>query len=278
MQVIDAHQHFWKIDRGDYFWMDDSVAAIRRDTLPPDLQAIAPPLGVTATVVVQAAATVEETEFLLSLAKQHNWIQGVVGWVDLTLESAHETLATLARDPHFKGIRPMLQDIEDSHWILQPVVIENLKQLAKLGLSMDALITPRHLEIINQLANEIPELPMVIDHCAKPVIAAGNAASDDWHKGMRQLAEHPQIYCKLSGLANEYGNGWSADTLSPIAQCVLECFGAERVMWGSDWPVLELVGEYGDWLQAAKIMTQHCSESERQALFSGTASRFYRLN
>lgn len=278
MQVIDAHQHFWKIDRGDYFWMDESVEAIRRDILPPDLQAIAPPLGVTATVVVQAAATVEETAFLLGLARQYPWIQGVVGWVDLTQESAPEALDRLACDPHFKGIRPMLQDIEDSRWVLQPIVIENLKYLATLGLSMDALITPRHLEIIHQLADEIPDLPMVIDHCAKPLIADGKLPGGDWRLGMRRLSGHPQLYCKLSGLANEYGANWSAYSLTPVAQHVLECFGPERVMWGSDWPVLELAGTYSDWLQAAETMTKQYSEAERQAIFSGTASRFYRLN
>jgi len=277
MQIIDSHQHFWQIDRGDYGWMDDSVAAIRHDYLPDDLLVHAEQSNVVATVVVQAADSEAETHFLLSLAQQYPLIQAVVGWVDLSQESAAESLRALSANPYFKGVRPMLQDIEDSDWILQPTVLRNLDILLELGLSLDALITPRHLPAILELSQLKPQLPIVIDHCAKPVLAEGQELSDDWCNSMHQLAKSPQLYCKLSGLANEYGVGWNAEKLKPVFDHVLCWFGAERLMWGSDWPVLELMGEYKDWMFAARELTGSLSEEEKQALFYSTAKKFYRL-
>lgn len=278
MHIIDAHQHFWRIERGDYGWMDDSVAAIRRDYLPADLSAHAQAGGVVGTVVVQAADSEAETEFLLSLAGQSALIQGVVGWVDLSLDSAPESLSRFAANRYFKGVRPMLQDIEDTLWILQPTVLRNLDTLTELGLTLDALVTPRHLAVIQKLAQLKPELPIVIDHCAKPVIANGQAASEEWQLAMQRLAEFPQLYCKVSGLANEYGAAWSAEALQTVFQHVLSCFGADRLMWGSDWPVLELVGQYPDWLAAAKDLAGALSEVEQQAIFATSAQKFYSLD
>lgn len=275
--IVDAHQHFWKIDRGDYFWMDDSVAEIRRDILPPDLLPHANTCGVTASIAVQAAPTVAETEYLVDLAKESNLVQGVVGWVDL--ENAHvaTTLSRLATSPDFKGIRPMLQDIEDANWILKPDVLANLSIVSNLGLTLDALVQPRHLAAINEVATKLPSLNIVIDHCAKPVIAGGKNAGDDWRSDMSRLADHDQIYCKLSGLANEYGNGWSAETLKPVFDHVMETFGANRIMWGSDWPVLELAGTYEDWFSCAQSLTSGMMEQDRLMIFGGTACDFYRI-
>lgn len=277
MQIIDAHQHFWKISRGDYYWMDDSVKEIRRDILPPELAKIALPRGISATIVVQAAATVDETRFLLSLANDTDWIKGVVGWIDLEKKDAPHHIDELSRHSAFKGIRPMLQDIDDTNWILQADIIKNLEYIAHKDLSLDALITPRHLPIIDQLAQLIPQLPIVIDHCAKPEIANGADAGTDWRQGMKMLAGHKNIYCKLSGLANEYGSGWDTNALSPISAFILDVFGPERVMWGSDWPVLELAGRYDNWLNTAIALTTTLSDQEQEDVFSGTAKRFYRL-
>ncbi|MEP2704030.1 MAG: amidohydrolase family protein [Roseibium sp.] len=275
--IVDAHQHFWKIDRGDYFWMDDSVAEIRRDILPADLLPHANTCGVTASIAVQAAPTVAETEYLLDLAKESNLVQGVVGWVDL--ENAHvaTTLSRLATSPDFKGIRPMLQDIEDTNWILKPNVLANLSIVSNLGLTLDALVQPRHLATINEVATKLPSLKIVIDHCAKPAIAGGKNAGDDWRSDMSRLADHDQIYCKLSGLANEYGNGWSAETLKPVFDHVMETFGANRIMWGSDWPVLELSGTYEDWFSCAQSLASGMTEQDRLMVFGGTACDFYRI-
>ncbi|WP_371743785.1 amidohydrolase [Mangrovicoccus sp. HB161399] len=270
--MIDAHQHFWRIGRGDYSWMDDSVAAIRRDFLPEDLAPLARAAGVTGTVAVQAAPTLAETEFLLSLADGCPSIRAVVGWIDLGGDVPAQ-LARLAH-PRLRGIRPMLQDIAETEWILRPEVLAGLAHAVAAGLRMDALVTPRHLGAIGELAQRLPELPLVIDHCAKPVFD-GSDPGADWRAGMAALAAHPQVFCKLSGLATEWGPGWSAGSFREVFSHVLGCFGAERVMWGSDWPVLELAGGYADWHAAAADLASGLGPDERAALFGGTAARFY---
>ncbi|WP_298985677.1 amidohydrolase family protein [uncultured Roseibium sp.] len=276
--VVDAHQHFWKIARGDYFWMDDNVAAIRHDILPEDLMPHAKACGIHATIAVQAAPTVAETDFLLELVEGNSLIKGVVGWVDLESGHAAKELKRLSANPLFKGVRPMLQDIEATDWVLQASVLSNLSIAADFGLSFDALIQPRHLQAIDGLARAVPDLRVVIDHCAKPVIAGGSDAGDVWRRNMAHLASHEQIHCKVSGLANEYGAGWSAKTLQPIVDHVISEFGADRIMWGSDWPVLELEGSYADWFDCAQSMMQQLSDQARAAVFGETASRFYRID
>ncbi|WP_198670443.1 amidohydrolase [Oceanicella sp. SM1341] len=276
--MIDAHQHFWQIGRGDYGWMDDSVAAIRRDILPGDLERIAPALGITGTVVVQAAPTVAETEFLLSLARGSSLIRGVVGWADLAGPEPGAEIARLSANPMLKGLRPMLQDIPETGWVLRAEVLRGLALAAEAGLSLDALVQPRHLGVIDTLARRLPGLPIVIDHCAKPVFGPGRPPDADWAAGMARLAAHPQVMCKLSGLANECGPGWGAEALAPVAAHVLDIFGPERVMWGSDWPVLELAGAYPDWLACAQELTAGLTAGARAEVFGGTATRFYRLS
>ena len=273
--IIDAHQHFWRIGRGDYSWMDDSVAAIRRDILPSDLLPLARKEGVIGTVAVQAAPTLAETEFLLSLAEETPLIRGVVGWVDLTGDVPAQ-LARLAH-PALRGVRPMLQDIDDTDWILREDVIAGLAEVARAGLRLDALVTPRHLGVVDRLARRLPELPIVVDHCAKPTFD-GTDPGEDWRTGMHTLGAHPQVACKLSGLANEFGPGWSEDALKPVFDHVLESFGPGRLMWGSDWPVLELAGDYEGWLTTAQSLAEALSSSERTQLFSGTAAEVYALD
>lgn len=270
--IIDSHQHFWRIARGDYGWMDDSVAPIRRDILPADLAPLARAGGISGTVLVQAAPTVEETLFLLDLADSDPLIRAVVGWVDLSGDVAAQ-LERIAH-PALRGIRPMLQDIAQTDWILRPEHLAGLRVVARAGLRMDALITPRHLGVIDRLAQEIPELPIVIDHCAKPVFD-GSDPGDMWREGMTRLARHPQVFCKLSGLANEFGSGWSAQSLRPVFDHVLAAFGPARLMWGSDWPVLELAGDYPGWLAVAQELTADLDATARAQIFAGTAAHFY---
>ncbi|MBY6048473.1 amidohydrolase family protein [Vannielia litorea] len=272
---IDAHQHFWKIDRGDYGWMDESVAAIRRDYGPEHLAPFAEACGVGGTVLVQAAPTVAETEFLLAIAEESPLVQGVVGWIDLEGDVPGQ-LARIAH-PALKSLRPMLQDIEDTEWLLRPAVVEGLRYVARAGLRFDALVTPRHLPMLERFVADVPELPVVIDHCAKQVFD-GTDPGAAWREGMAALAAHPQVHCKLSGLANEYGPGWGAETLREVAGHVLDVFGPARVMWGSDWPVLELAGDYEGWFAAAQVLTRGLSEAERADVFGGTATRFYGLD
>ncbi|SER88327.1 L-fuconolactonase [Tranquillimonas rosea] len=272
--MIDAHQHFWRISRGDYSWMDESVARIRRDILPADLAPLAEAAGVSGTVLVQAAPTVEETLFMLSLAQETPLVRGVVGWIDLEGDVSGQ-LDHIAH-PALRGIRPMLQDIEDTEWVLREEVVTGLRQVAAAGLRADALIVPRHFAVITELARRVPELPIVVDHCAKPVFDGGDPGQA-WRDGMAALAAHPQISCKLSGLANEYGPGWSAAALRPVFDHVLACFGPQRIMWGSDWPVLELAGDYAGWAACAQEMAADLPKASRDAIFGGTAASFYGL-
>lgn len=272
--IIDAHQHFWDIARGDYGWMDDDVAPIRRTIMPGDLAPLTEAAGVAGTVLVQAAPSLAETRFLLDLARRTPLVRGVVGWIDLTGDVEGQ-LAAVA-DPALRGIRPMLQDIAQTDWIMRPAVMDGLRRVAAAGLRLDALITPRHLPVIERLAAALPQLPIVVDHCAKPVFE-GRDPGAAWRDGVSALAAHPQVCCKLSGLANAFGPGWSAATLRPVFDHVLAAFGADRLMWGSDWPVLELAGDYAGWLGTAQTLAADLSPSQRANVFARTAIRFYDL-
>ena len=273
MPRIDAHQHYWRISRGDYFWMGPAVAPIMRDVLPPDLAPHLKAAGFSRTVLVQAADTVAETEFLLDLAEAEDSIAAVVGWVDLGADDVEDTLTRLARRGKFRGIRPMLQDIEDTFHILEPKRLSALRLLARLGLRFDALAQPRHLPVVAALADHIPELPIVVDHGAKPFIAKG--IMEPWASDMAALAKRPSVLCKFSGLANEAGAGWTAATLKPYADHLIACFGPERLMFGSDWPVIELAATYESWLATAEELLSGLSAAGREAVFGGNAARFY---
>ncbi|MEE2945762.1 MAG: amidohydrolase family protein [Pseudomonadota bacterium] len=274
---IDAHQHFWQIARGDYSWMTDEEADIRHDILPADLAPIIKAQDIDGTILVQAADTVAETEFLLSLAESTPFIKGVVGWVDLEDARVSDILTHLSQNQWFKGIRPMLQDIEETRWIARPNVVEALNQVSQMGLRLDALITPRHLNVIEEIAQLLPEMPIVIDHCAKPEIAITKEPGTAWRNGMARLAQCPNVMCKISGLANEAAPDWHVDQLKPTVDHVLKVFGPARLMWGSDWPVLNLVGHYERWHTVAEQLFSRLSSDEKTAIFGGTAQRFYGL-
>ena len=275
---IDAHQHFWRLARGDYGWLTPELAAIHRDFLPGDLAPHLDACGIDRTVLVQAAETVDETRWLLGLADAEPRVAGVVGWVDLAAADARATVDELAAHPRLVGLRPMLQDIGETDWVLGEAVLDALGHVAAKGLAFDALIQPRHLATIDELARRVPSLRIVVDHVAKPRIVPGHPPDAEWLAGMDRLAAHPQVHCKLSGMANECGAGWTAEDLAPYAAAVLERFGAERLLWGSDWPVLELVGTYEDWHEAALGFACGLDEAGRAALFGGNAVRFYRLD
>lgn len=257
--------------------MDESLTAIRRNMFPEDLTPLAEACNVEGTIAVQAAPTVPETKFLLRLAEQDPSIKGVVGWVDLASSKAVNQLQDLVSNPLFKGVRPMLQEIEEDDWILNPQVLSNLAIVGKMGLSLDAHAQPRHFFALETIASNLPNLPMVIDHCAKPSIRGGVDAGANWRESMAMLSRHDQVYCKFSGLTNEYGEGWTVEALRPLFDHILECFGPERIMWGSHWPILELTATYQNWFCCARQLTSALSEEDRDWIFGGTASKFYRL-
>lgn len=271
--MIDAHQHFWRLDRRDYGWLDGAPPLLRRDYLPGDLEPLLKRYGVTGTILVQAAPTIAETEFLLDLAEAHDFIAGVVGWADLEADSFQADLQKLAARSKFVGLRPMLQDIHDDRWILRPAVLASLEHMASVDIAFDALTYPRHLPFVSEALERVPGLRAVVDHMSKPPIATGQA--EPWQSSIARLATLPDVHCKLSGLITESGHGsWSVADLVPYVDHVVACFGPERLMWGSDWPVCRLAGEYGDVLASAMLALPSGLRGDPR-VFGGNAARFY---
>ncbi len=276
MTRIDAHQHYWTLGLGHNDWPPPELAAIHRDFTPDDLRPHLAAAGITKTVLVQAAPNLAETEFLLYVAGREETVAAVVGWVDAWSPTARYDLERFTRHPKFRGIRPMLQGSADTLSILQPEAIRTLDMLPELGLSFDALIQPRHLPVIAALADRLPDLQIVIDHGAKPFIGAG--ILDPWRADMAALARRSNVCVKLSGLVTEAGGGWTVEQLEPYAGHLIEVFGPQRVMFGSDWPVVNLDASYEKWWIAANELVRDLDESAREAVFSTSAARFYGID
>lgn len=274
---IDSHQHFWSLQRGDYHWLTPALDTLYRDFLPPDLQPMLQAAGVQRTILVQAAASVAETEYLLSLAGKHAFIAGVVGWVDMDdPTTALDDLRRLRENDSLLGVRPMIQDIADPDWMLRDHLTPVFEQLIASNLRFDALVLPAHLKNLRRLLDRHPRLACVIDHAAKPAIAS--ASWQPWADDMAALAASTNCYCKLSGLLTEAGARTDDDALRPYVEHLLACFGAQRLMWGSDWPVLTLASRYGDWVQQSERLLQHLRVVEQAAIFGTTAKLFYGLD
>jgi len=269
--VVDAHFHVWRLARADYGWLTPESGAIHRDIDVAEWERVAMPCGVGCGVLVQAAPTSAETEFLLGQAEAHGAVAGVVGWTDLLAPDAPQQIAALARHPKLKGLRPMLQDLADPDWILQAALAPALQAMTQFGLVFDALVRPVHLPRILALARSRPGLRIVLDHAAKPPIAAGHW--QPWADDLRRLADETDVQCKLSGLLTESGRA----SLAPWVDHVFESFGPERVMWGSDWPVLELAGHYEQWCKLSAELTSMLDHAQHRAVFGGNAASVYRL-
>lgn len=271
---IDAHQHYWRIGRNGHEWPTPDLPAIHRDFLPADLASELAPLGIARTVLVQSQPAVADTDWLLDLAAQEPSTGAVVGWCDIRAPDAPARIAALAAHPKLRGLRPMLQDLRPG-WILDPAAAPALAAMAEAGLVFDALIRPAHLGDIATLADRYPALAIVVDHGAKPPIAA--RSFEPWAAQLRDLAARPNVACKLSGLATEAGPSWAPDDLAPYVRHLLDCFGARRLLWGSDWPVLRLAGGYAQWFATAAALLAPLGEAGRAAVFGGNAARIYRI-
>lgn len=275
---IDAHFHSWQLSRGDYGWLTPEIGTIYRDVSVADWQKLAAPLGITGGILVQAAPTLAETMHLLALAEVNPAVLGVVGWVDFGAADAVLEIENLAKHPKLKGLRPMLHDLPDPAWILQADVQPALAVMERLGLVFDALIRPAHLPHILKIAEHYPKLSIVIDHCAKPKIALGVVAGwQSWADGMAALAALPNVSCKWSGLLTEAGKAPEFNTCKLWTEYVLQVFGAERMMWGSDWPVLELAGDYKHWFEDTLFFTKVLSKSQQNNIFNTNAKRIYKF-
>lgn len=275
MSRIDAHHHLWHPARGDYGWMDPDDPVLARPYGPADLAPQLEASGIARTVLVQAAPTLEETHYMLGLADAVPWIAGVVGWVDFEDPSQRGALERLAAHPKLRALRPMIQDLPDDDWMLRADVAWAFEALTGAGLRLDALGFPRHLPRFAALMERHPDMAVVIDHGMKPHIATGEGF-EDWALGMRRLAGLG-AFVKLSGLATEAAPGWGVEDLRPYADHLLEAFGPERVMWGSDWPVCRLRAEHGEWVAASEALLAGLPEEARARVWGGTAAAFYGL-
>jgi L-fuconolactonase len=273
---IDAHQHFWEYNPVEHAWMTDPLAALRRDFMPPDLKPLLESIGFDGCVVVQVRQSLEETRWLLDLADRYDFVRGVVGWADLRSPDLHGHLAQFAQRPRLVGLRHIVQDEPDDSFMLRADFQRGIAQLAEFGLKYDILIYPRQLQAAIQLVKKFPNQSFVLDHIAKPPIAEG--ALEPWARQIRELAGLPNICCKLSGMVTEARwSLWLADDFRRYLDVVLETFGSDRLMIGSDWPVCTLSAEYAAAMSLVINYIQQLSPSEKSAILGENCVRFYGL-
>ena len=272
---IDAHHHLWRASRGDYHWFSSEISQIVRDFLPQDMEPLLRRYGIGKTVLIQATETDAETDFLLELGAEADFVAAVVGWADLTRTDVGARLAEIAESPLLRGIRPMAQWAEPG-WLLREDVAAGIAEVQRIGLRFDALVFAHQLPDLVRFAGRFPDLPLVIDHLAKPQFEPGEDFKG-WHGHMRSLAQDTPACCKLSGLVTEVGCDWQVDQLRPYVDAVISLFGPDRVMWGSDWPVSELAHGWDAWVAATEILLRELTSAERDRVLGGTAAAFYGL-
>jgi L-fuconolactonase len=272
--IVDAHHHLWDPARGDYGWLKPG-SPIHRVFSTADLRPLLVQTGVDATILVQAAPTVAETDYMLGIARKSPFALGVVGWVDLAAPDAADELRRRSADPLFLGVRPMLQDIPDPDWVLQPALTPALNTIAAEGLVFDALILSHQLGAITELAMRHPQLSIVLDHAAKPPLGDADGMGS-WAKGIEALAALPNVTCKLSGFLNELQPGGTRDDVARATAVLFDLFGPARLLWGSDWPVLTLAGDYQDWFELAREAVAAKQSSAVRAVMGDNAIRIYR--
>jgi L-fuconolactonase len=275
---IDGHQHFWKADRGDYHWMSPGVSVLCQDYLPSDLLPHLARHGIERTILVQAAQTVAETDYLLELAAQNSFIAGVVGWLDMDSMDFRHQFGLYRKNSKFIGLRPMLQDIPDPAWILRPQVLKSLQLIADADFPFEFLTFTRHLPYVLQALESVGPLRAVIDHISKPEIRERRL--EPWKQLMAQAAQHGNLYCKLSGMITEADPvHWSAQDLRPYIEHTVASFGWDRILFGSDWPVCLLAGSYDRVVEALlEVLRPHMDATSEDKLFGTNAKEFYKLN
>lgn len=274
---IDSHHHLWAINDTDYVWMGEAHAAIRRDFLSADLTAALGESGIDGSVAVQARQITGETDFLLAIAEANPRIKAVVGWVPLCENGGEPWLEKFAAHPKLSGVRHVVHDEPDDDFILRPDFNEGIRNLAKYGLVYDILIFWKHLPQTIRFADMHPCQPFVVDHIAKPRIAAGNFDTE-WAAGIHELAKRKNVSCKVSGMLTEVrGEQWDIDLLRPYFETVYEAFGPQRVMFGSDWPVCLLRSSHAEWTKICAELTKSLGPAEQAAFWGGNAARVYQI-
>jgi L-fuconolactonase len=274
---IDSHVHFWRYDPAEYGWIDDSMARLRRDFLPGDVKGEMDRAGIDACIAVQARQSLEETRWLLELADANPFVAGVVGWVDLQAENLREQLEPFAPASKLVGVRHIVQSEADDRFLLRPAFCRGISMLEDLELTYDILIYPRHLDVAAEFVSRFKRQRFVLDHLAKPDVRKGELEA--WERGLRALAEFPQVFCKLSGLITEADwTGWTPEQLRPYLDVAFDAFGAHRLIAGSDWPVCTVAGDYSRTMSVLAHYLSRKPESERAAVMGGNAQRCWNLN
>ena len=274
--IIDSHHHLWKYKPEDYGWMDDSMEVLKKDYFPRDLEPLLMKSHISGTVVVQARQSLEETEWLLDLADKYEFIQGVVGWVDLCSPLLSEQLDSYASHPKLVGVRHVIHDEPDDDFMLRRDFERGIAQLQQYDLSYDLLLFPKHLVRATELVKTFPEQRFILDHLAKPPIKSG--AVQAWKSDLEELAAQPNVWCKLSGMVTEADHGsWKQEDFIPYMAVVLDSFGADRVMLGSDWPVCTLGGTYQEVMEISLKYISSLSRTDQKKIYSKNAIDGYQL-
>jgi L-fuconolactonase len=273
---IDAHQHFWNYNENEYSWLDNRLGMLKRDFKPENLKEVLDDNGFSGSVAIQARQTVEETRWLLSLARQYDFIKTVVGWIDLQSEKIEEHLIEFTGERKFAGVRHVIQDEKDINFMLKKEFLQGISYLQDYGLTYDLLIYPRHLKVANQFVSRFPEMKFVVDHLAKPSIKEG--ITEPWANDIRILARNGNVFCKLSGMVTEADWAkWKPADFSPYMDVILDAFGPERIMLGSDWPVCLAAGTYRSVVNLVLEYIRRFSADEQQKIVRDTCLSFYSI-
>ena len=274
--VIDSHQHFWKYEPVKHSWIDDDMSVIRRDFSPSDLAKVYQENSIDGCVAVQADQTLEETDFLIDLASINNFIKGIVGWVDLRAENIEETLEKYSKHNIVKGFRHVVQEESDHNFLLRPSFLRGISVLEKYNFTYDILVFPHQLGAVLEFVKQFPKQKFVIDHIAKPYIKDG--FFEGWAAQMEAISKQENVYCKMSGMITEADyNTWTSEQLNPYMDLILKVFGSNRIMFGSDWPVCLVAGNYK---QVKEIITNFIvklSDSEQHGIMGNNAINFYNI-
>ncbi|MCK4879736.1 MAG: amidohydrolase family protein [Bacteroidales bacterium] len=274
--MIDTHHHLWNYNLEEYRWMDDSMSVLKRDYLPDELEQELQKAGITGTVVIQARQSLEETRWLLKLADEHWFIEGVVGWLDLRSKGLERELEVFATHSKLVGVRHVIHDEPDDDFMLCPDFIKGIAQLERFDLVYDLLLFPRHLGRAAELVKAFPRQRFVLDHMGKPQIKTGKI--EPWKTELEKLAVHSNVWCKLSGMVTEADHKlWQYKELLPYIETVLNTFGPERIMLGSDWPVCRLAGAYSEVLGIVLKFIESMDETDRTKILYQNAIDCYQL-